>query len=303
MLQYLSNLADRTAERWMGPAGAVLGAMALFALLLVGLWRWAVRREAFIRHSFGRFLQRPRIHALRLRFAPQIAFIHARLSPGSYLGLELTAGALVLIGASWLFGGIAEDVVSGDPLTLVDVQVAQWFHAHATPLLTRIMLVITNLHAPLAVTLAVLVIAACLAWKRNWYWLICLGLAVPLGMLLNVLMKYAFHRTRPRFDDPLLVLSSYSFPSGHVAGATLFYGFVAALLVAHVKAWRWRVLVVLAALGMVVLVALTRMYLGVHYLSDVLAAFAEGVAWLTLCLTAVNTFWQHRAATRLVENK
>lgn len=303
LLGYFLGASWQTAGRWLGRGSAVLGGMMVFVLLLVWLWRWAVRHEAFIRQSGSHFLQRPRVHALRLRFAPQLAFIQARLSPRSYLGLELTAGALVLIGASWLFGGIAEDVVHGDPLTLVDVQVAQWFHEHATAPLTQVMLAITHLHDPVRVIIAAAIIAACLAYKRNGYWLICLGLTLPFGMLLNVLMKYSFHRIRPSFDNPLLVVSSYSFPSGHVAGATLFYGLMAAMLVARIEAWRWRMMIVLTAFAMVILVALTRMYLGVHYLSDVLAAFAEGIAWLALCLTGMNTFWRHRAGTGLAGKK
>ena len=298
LLGYFLGASWQTAGRWLGRASAVLGGMVVVVLLLVWLWRWAVRHEVFIRQSWSRFLQRPRVHALRVRFAPQITFIHARLSPHSYLGLELTAGALVLIGASWLFGGVAEDVVHGDPLTLVDVQVAQWFHGHATPLITQVMLVISDLQGPLPVSLMVVLIAIYLACKRNWYWLICLMLTVPFGMLLNVLTKYSFHRARPSFADPLLVASSYSFPSGHVAGATLLYGFVAAMVIAQIETWRWRVMILLGAIALVSLVALTRMYLGVHYLSDVLAAFAEGVAWLTLCLTGMNTFWHHGSATR-----
>lgn len=210
------------------------------------------------------------------------------------LGLRLTIGALILIGASWLFGGIAEDVVTGDRLTIIDLRVAQWFHAHSTPLLTHAMLAVTHIHDPIPVTVAAVLIAVYLAWKRNWYWLVCLGVTLPFGMLLNVFMRYAFHRARPSFDNPLLVLTSYSFPSGHVAGATLLYGVVAAMLVSSINAWRWRVMIVLAAITMVALVALSRLYLGVHYLSDVLAAFAEGVTWLTLCLTGIHTYWERR---------
>jgi membrane-associated phospholipid phosphatase len=92
------------------------------------------------------------------------------------------------------------------------------------------------------------------------------------------------------------MVAGYSFPSGHVVGATLVYGIVAAMLSAQIGAWRWRVTIVLLAFAMVVLVALTRMYLGVHYLSDVLAAFAEGLAWLALCLTGVHTYWHRRSA-------
>ena len=58
--------------------------------------------------------------------------------------MQLTVGAIVLIGASWLFGGIAEDVVSGDPPTIIDLQVAQWFHNHSTALMTQAMLILTH---------------------------------------------------------------------------------------------------------------------------------------------------------------
>lgn len=274
-------------------AGLLLGGLLVIARLLPALRRWALRHEAALRQGGSRLLQRPGVQALRLRLAPQLAFLQARLAPGSYLGLQLTLGALLLLGASGLFGGIAEDVMTGDALTRVDLQVAQWFHGHARAPVTRAMLVITHLHDPISVIAAVLLLALFLAWKRNGYWLTALALSVPLGMLLNVLMKYSFQRARPSFDNPLLTLTTYSFPSGHVAGATLFYGLLAALLVSKITVWRWRVLIVLTALMLVLLVALTRLYLGVHYLSDVLAAFAEGVAWLTLCLTGLHTYWQH----------
>lgn len=298
LLGYVMGASWRTAERWIGRASAILGGLLLFFLLLVWLYRWAVRHEADIKQAWERFLQRPRIIALRLRFAPQIAFLHARLSPRSYLGLNLTLGALLLIGASWLFGGIAEDVLMGDPLTVIDVRVAQWFHARATPLLTQSMLVITHLHGSTAISIFMALAMLYLAWKRDWYWLICLGVTVPSGMQLNVLMKHAFHRARPSFDHPLLVLSSYSFPSGHVAGTTLFYGVLAAMLIAKMAAWRARVTIVLVAMALILLVALSRVYLGVHYLSDVLGGFAEALAWLTICLLGIHTYWQHRAASQ-----
>ena len=227
--------------------------------------------------------------ALRRRLARPIAFIRARLSPRGYVGLHLTVGALTLIGAGWLFGGIAEDVVTGDPLTVVDAHVATWFHARAIPLLTLPMLLITNLHGTWGITFLSLALALVLIWQRAWYWLQALVLVIPGGMLLNVLTKHAFGRARPYFADPLLALNTYSFPSGHVAAATLLYGLLAAIIVTRIDAWRSRVLVGLLALLFVTLVALSRVYLGAHYLSDVLAGFAESTAWLALCLTAMHT--------------
>jgi membrane-associated phospholipid phosphatase len=135
--------------------------------------------------------------------------------------------------------------------------------------------------------------------KKQHYWLLALILTVPGGMLLNILMKQVFHRVRASFTDPIITLSTYSFPSGHAAGTTLFYGILTAFLITHISIWRWRIVAIMAAIMLVVLVGFSRIYLGVHYLSDVLAAVAEGVAWLALCLTAVHLVRQRRTAQRL----
>ncbi|MDQ6639186.1 MAG: phosphatase PAP2 family protein [Pseudomonadota bacterium] len=218
--------------------------------------------------------------------APQVA-----LSRPAELALRLGVGALLLVAAAWLFGAVAEDVATSDHLTLVDVQVARWLREHATPALTRWMLLITNLHSTIAVSCYAAVVATALAWRRQWRRLATVFVCVAGGLTLNVLMKLAFHRARPVLDDPLLTLTSYSFPSGHVAGSTLAYGLLVAWVFGRTQRLRWRVLAVAGGAVAIALVAFTRMYLGVHYLSDVVAAFAEGVAWLALCLSALAVFW------------
>jgi len=207
------------------------------------------------------------------------------------LALRLGVGALVLIAAAGLFGAIAEDVVTSDRLTVLDVQVARWLRAHATPELTRWMLLVTDLHSTIAVSCYAGVVAAALAWRRQWRHLATVFVCVAGGLTLNVLMKLAFHRARPVLDDPLLTLTSYSFPSGHVAGSTLMYGLIVAWTFTRTRRPLVRAAVAVAAASAIALVAFTRMYLGVHYLSDVGAAFAEGVAWLALCLSALAAFW------------
>src|SRR5439155_11271838 len=104
------------------------------------------------------------------------------------------------------------------------------------------------------------------------------------GMLINLVLKAAYERLRPHFDDPLLVLTTFSFPSGHAAGAVLFYGVLAAFLVSRFYDWRARAACVAGAVGAVALVGFSRMYLGAHYLSDVLAAVCSSTVWLVLCL-------------------
>jgi undecaprenyl-diphosphatase len=223
-------------------------------------------------------------------------FVAARLSPEGEMGLHLTVGLALLVLAAWIFGEIAEDVVTGDTITLVDVQLAHWFHERATPGFTRAMLFVTHWNG-IAGSCVMGALLALWFWRRRaQYWLIVCLVAVPGGMLLNAALKHAFRRARPSFDDPLLSLVTYSFPSGHTAAATVFYGLLACYHVRRAHAWPARVLAVAGAVAMVMLVALSRMYLGVHYLSDVLAAAAEGAAWLAICITAVSTLHRRRLA-------
>jgi undecaprenyl-diphosphatase len=203
-------------------------------------------------------------------------------------------GAFLLLGA--LFIAIAEDVATGDPIVRMDQSIAAWLHGHGGRTLTRFMLGVTHLHSMAGVWAMSLVFAAYLAWKRAWYWLLTLVLTLGGGMLLNTLYKHAFERARPSWDNPLLTLTSYSFPSGHTAGATLFYGLLAAYLVTRSRDPLARTLYVAGAVLMVALVGFSRMYLGVHYLTDVLAAACASGAWLALCLLGVRHFNRRRPA-------
>lgn len=227
-------------------------------------------------------------------------FMQARLSPDGYLGLHLTIGAITLMVAVFIFGNIAEDVMTADSIVRMDLQISRWFEAHATPALTRVFIFITELHStPGALALGFL-FALYLAHKRAWAWVWLVVVSLPLGMLINVLLKNIFQRARPSFDHPLLTLSTYSFPSGHTAAATLLYGVVGGYLISVSKGW-WRFLISVLALAMVALVGLSRIYLGVHYLSDVLAAVASSTVWLAFTMTAIATWRKRQIALALQE--
>src|SRR5258708_2932727 len=99
--------------------------------------REATNGSAMIKRLRSALLESPHVASARRRFASQINFVRARFSPRGYLGLQLTLGTLVLLGASWLFGGITEDVLRNDPLVVVDKLVADWFEVHPVPAWTR----------------------------------------------------------------------------------------------------------------------------------------------------------------------
>lgn len=233
---------------------------------------------------------------MREKFPRLHRFVAARLSPSEELGLHFTIGVLLMLGAAWIFGGIAEDVVEREEITVLDEWLAHWFHAQARPGFTQAMLLLTHWHNTAGMLTMTALLGAYFYVRKANYWLLALVAAVPGGMLLNVALKQVFQRARPSFDNPLLTLATYSFPSGHTVAATLFYGLLACYLVVLVKRWRTRVAVVAAACTMAALVGLSRMYLGVHYFSDVLAAIAEGCGWLAVCITGVSTLRRRRAA-------
>ena len=224
-------------------------------------------------------------------------FIHLGFAASNHPAWPLTLAALLIIGAIGIFVDLAEDVQTADRITIMDLQLANWLHAHAAPWLTQVMLAVSMLHNMLSMSIFTLVLASYLKWRGQRDWLLSLLLVVPGGIVLNSVLKFVFHRARPHFLDPIVTLTSYSFPSGHVAGSTLFYGFVAALLVNHTRSLTRHVVIVIGALLMVILVAASRMVLGAHFFSDVLAAFFESFAWLGLCLLSVHV-WRGWAAAR-----
>jgi len=218
--------------------------------------------------------------------------------------VHLTLGLVALLLATTAFGMVAEEVVTGARLTLLDVAIANWFHARATPAMTQLMLAISYAHGPVGGLALSALLLGYFLWRKMRWWALAGIVVLPGGMLLNVLIKYSFQRARPTFDVPLLTLTTYSFPSGHTAFAAMFYGLLACSLVPHPRPQGRRIEadigVALAACIMVALVGLSRMYLGVHYFSDVLAASAEGCAWLAICITTVSTLRRRREVRALI---
>jgi undecaprenyl-diphosphatase len=208
---------------------------------------------------------------------------------------RLAAGMLVV--SSALFALIASNIAAGDPLVVADARAALWVNAHATPALTLLMLVVTYAHGTVPLCIYAIFMAAALARRRAWHWAAGVILAVPVGLLINVLLKHAFRRARPVLENPIITLATYSFPSGHTAGATLFYGVLFAYIGSRSRDSRVRAACIASWLLLVMLVAFSRMYLGVHFLSDVLAAVAWSLAWLAMCVIALHTL--HVRANRI----
>jgi membrane-associated phospholipid phosphatase len=227
---------------------------------------------------------------------PPASFLRARLARDHHLGLPLTTGILAALSACALFALVAAHALSPGALVDLDQHIADWLHARATPGVTQAVLAYTHLHG----TIGVLAMSAVLAFfllrqcPRANAWLLTLAVTVPGGMLFNYWLKFQFQRVRPHFDQPILVLDSFSFPSGHTIGATLFYCVLAAWLASLPRNHGRRPAIIAIATILTVLAALSRLYLGAHFFSDVLAAMLEGLAWFALWATIIFTVQRHQ---------
>lgn len=209
--------------------------------------------------------------------------------------LEVTAAVAFVVAAA-LFAALAWGVESRNFVVSADLHTLQWMASHRWAMLTQLMLAVSALNSPGAVSVWAACFGVLLLRRGERYWFLTLALAVGGGMLLNEGLKLLFRRARPVVDDPLVILHSFTFPSGHTAAATVLYGVLAAYVVYFARTLRGRVAVIAATVALVALVGLSRVYLGAHYLSDVLAAACSSTVWLIVCLVGVHRLLQHRRA-------
>lgn len=188
--------------------------------------------------------------------------------------------AAFLMGATWLFLGVLEDVVSGDPLVRVDLGLYRLVQDFRTPWGDRIMVFVTELGDGVVIALVFVAVLAWLLWLRKWrvaaYW----SAAVVFAQLAATIFKLVLQRPRPLagiYDG----LSTYAFPSGHAVMSTVVYGFLAVLIARQLsRPHRWLAYAIAALL--ISAIAMSRLYLGAHWLSDVLAGLSLGLVWVSL---------------------
>ncbi|HZK79071.1 MAG TPA: phosphatase PAP2 family protein [Gemmatimonadaceae bacterium] len=220
------------------------------------------------------------------------------------LGAFLVAGVIVAAIATWVFGEFAETVMAGQTQSFDDA-VLRWMAAHHTTFLDTAMLEITSLGTGVAVLMIVGVAALFLSLTHHRYSAALLLAATAGGNLLNLVLKVFFGRPRPHiFAWGTHALSS-SFPSGHAMSAAIVYSTVA-YLAARLQKRIWsRVLTLLVAAIVIVATSASRVYLGVHYPSDVVAGVIIGIGWAAFCmatLEGVQRFLRRNADPSQTEN-
>ena len=282
-----------TLERYVGQASLALVLLAALIAVLVLVWRrfdlsaaalWTGAERAWATCRGSGVATR-----LQARYPRAWTFVVARFTSGTFLGLHLTVGLLVSLAALWLFASITENVVHHDPLTLFDIALAHQFRTHATPLGDRLFYAITLLGTPIALGGLCAAVAGTLAWRRHWLafwgWIVAFGG----GSVIDWTLKHVIRRPRPPYAEAYYVEHSFSFPSGHATMSLVAFGMLAYLLIAFwARGARVQVAVALLAVVLSALVGFSRLYLGVHYFSDVVGGYAAAMVWLAACASGVE---------------
>lgn len=223
----------------------------------------------------------------------------SRRTPLTYLLAYLAAGFALTAGAAALFAEIAENIGDGRRLGQLDTLFSSAIGSAAAPATLQVFATLTHLGDPLTLTVICAVGALLLLYLRRFALCTAWVAAIAGNALLNPALKSIFARARPLHDHGIAAASGYSFPSGHSSGSVVTYGMLAYALLRLLPPQhaRWRLPILLLAAATAFTVCSSRVFLQVHYASDVVAGIASGAIWLAVCITAVELA-RYRQGTR-----
>ncbi len=212
-------------------------------------------------------------------------FFNFLLSLSTREGLPVALGIFIAAGCWLSFFAIAEDYINGDPLVRADLRLSSFVQTLREPAYNQVMLFLTDLGNWQVIAVGTVVFASLLYVSRQRWWLGAFLTSVLGEQLLSQATKFAFHRERPNLDNALVPAAGSSFPSGHALVAFAFYGFIACYAVSQTKSWVLKAFIIATFTPLILGIGFSRIYLGVHWPSDVMASMALGPALVATVLT------------------
>ena len=194
----------------------------------------------------------------------------------------LTVALLLAAAGAAAFARVTEDYITNDPLARWDVSLARWLAQHRSAVGVDLFQVVTDVGSPVGCLVVAAVAAVVLARRRRLLDAALLAVVFVGAQVLDLALKLTFHRKRPELG--VVHLDTYSYPSGHAMTSTAVYGTLAYLLWRGTTSRRAHLAIAVGLVAVVALVAASRVYLGVHYLSDVLGGVTAGATWVALAI-------------------
>jgi undecaprenyl-diphosphatase len=288
LLGYVAGASWRKVERAARTAGLLLLGVIIFVVVIAGVARWVAHHPEQVRSRLAWVGRLPGVGWARRRFERQLTWLRARVRPSEVLGLSLTLAfaATLLLGTG--FALLAGAVAGQGIQHRMDQPVLDWIVGRRTAGFSTAMKVVTAT-ASTQVVFPLVAVTGLALWrlgpaKRSLRPFLVLMTASGGATALSTLMKDLVGRPRPPVAIHLASVVTSSFPSGHATEAVAFYGCAAALAAGWATGWSAKVAAWAVAIGVIVMIGFSRVYLGVHWLSDVLGGYALGAVWLGLVL-------------------
>jgi undecaprenyl-diphosphatase len=289
---------DKVVAEWIGAhVIEFLLILSLLTLLLIFLlWRaieiygddlWRLGNRFWSYFKGLSYVQR--FHG---RYPEVWQFVQGRLSPLGYLELYLAIGLIVGGFAFALFGNIAVAVMEQEEIVRFDQMLATSLHENYTPTEVSFFNFITFFGGRTATIFIGVGTAIAFVIRRRRLLLLSWAAALLGNSLLNAVLKAFFQRGRPEFSNPLLVETNWSFPSGHAMGSIVLYGMLTYLLILSFKQQISKFIVTVMVV-LILLIGFSRLYLGAHYFSDVMAGYVAGLGWLAIVISGTEIARRH----------
>jgi membrane-associated phospholipid phosphatase len=198
------------------------------------------------------------------------------------LGLGGLAICLLLI---WALAKLSGEILERESFAF-DTSFLLWLHQFANPTLDSLMVTVTQLGNPMFVIPVATITLGILVGSRQKSAALMFAIACIGGVVLNTGLKLVFTKPRPELWHRLIVETSYSYPSGHALGSMVLYGMIAYLLSQRYP--KFSSIIYVAATGLILAICFSRLYLGVHWPTDIVAGLGIGFLWLLICVTMLK---------------
>ena len=216
-----------------------------------------------------------------------VTFWSRRISPRleTLIGAVGLGGLAVCLLLIWVLAKLSGETLERESFAF-DTSFLLWLHQFANPTLDNMMITVTQLGNPMIVIPVAIITLGILGWKRQkspalMFAIACLGDAI-----LNTGLKLVFTKPRPELWQRLIVETSYSYPSGHALGSMVLYGMIAYFLSQRYP--KFSSIIYVAAAGLILTICFSRLYLGVHWPTDIMAGLGIGFLWLVICITMLK---------------
>lgn len=295
---YIFSQSLALAHAWLSRLGLLLF-LCVTLIVLLYMLRWLAIRygpgaaqltRSVIRSIIEAVRNNPDIAAWGQRHPGLIGFLNRRGDTTRLTGLPMTLIGLAMLYVLLLFGGLVEDLLVREAIVAADARIDSLVASFRTGALNELFYGITTLGNPQVVVAGLLLSMAVLYRLHRTRFVLPMIVSVVAAESLVFLSKLAFHRPRPA--QALLEPGGYSFPSGHAAISLAFYGFLFFIVMHATRKWRARVNLLFGAAFLALSIGFSRLYLGVHYLSDVLAGYLLGGLGLLIGSAMVFGGWQ-----------